>query len=132
VGHLTSIEHDARWYEQVKRRLAEAGVNNVDFRHIPLNHPTSEGERGDYEDVPDYVAVCDDFPDRSLNFVLVDGHYRANCVRRVIPKIAKDGYLLVDDANRWGSLADLNIPTNWRIADDSTNDVKRCVIWQAP
>lgn len=131
VGHLTSIEQDAGWYETVKGRLSQAGIKNVDYRHVPLNHPDSEGERSSYDPVPDYVAVCDEFADRSLDFVVVDGHYRTNCVRRVIPKMAKAGYLLVDDTNLWRSLDDLGIPATWRIADDSTNGLKRCVIWQA-
>ncbi len=131
VGTLTSVEYDARWYEQVKQRLAEARATNVDYRLVPLNHQMSEPERAEYEHPPDYVAVADGFPDGSLDFVVVDGHYRKTCVRHAVPKIAKGGYLLVDDANRWASLDELPIPASWRIADDSTNGVKRCVIWQA-
>jgi hypothetical protein len=132
VGNLTSVEHNAEWYAQVKQQLANSGVCNVDYRHVPLNHPQTEPERAEYDPPPDYVAVADAFDDGSLDFVVVDGHYRTHCIRHAIPKIAKAGYLLVDDANRWPSLDALPVPANWRIADDSTNGLKRCVIWQAP
>ena len=61
----------------------------------------------------------------------MDGHYRTTCVKRLVPKIAPGGYLLVDDINLWPSLAALPVPAGWRIADDSTNGLKRCVVWQA-
>jgi predicted O-methyltransferase YrrM len=131
VGHLTSIEHNPGWYERVKQDLTAAGVGNVDYRHVPLDHPEQEGEREEYHPVPSYVAVADDFADGSLGFVVVDGHYRTHCVRRAVPKIGPGGYLLVDDVNLWPSPAALPVPADWRIVDDSTNGIKRCVIWQA-
>jgi hypothetical protein len=48
VGNVTSVEHNAEWYAQVKQRLADAGVQNVDYRHIPLNHLPAEPERAEY------------------------------------------------------------------------------------
>ena len=70
-------------------------------------------------------------PDRSLGFAVVDGHYRTHCVRHLVPKMAPGGFLLVDDVDMWPSVESLPIPPNWRVADDSTNDIKRCVVWQA-
>jgi len=131
VGNLTSVEHNSAWYEQVKQQLADAGVRNVDYRHVPLDHPMSEPERSSYEPTPDYVAVADGFPEGALHFVVVDGHYRTHCARHAISKIAKGGYLLIDDVNMWPTLSALPVPPSWHIADDSTNGLKRCVIWQA-
>ncbi len=132
VGHITSIEHNAGWFAIVQKQLAEAKISNVDYRLVPLGHPESEPERPAYAPLPDYVAAADAMPDRSLDFAVVDGHYRTNCVRRLLPKIKPGGYLLVDDINMWPSPAALPIPPGWRVADDSTNGVKRCIIWQAP
>jgi len=131
VGRLTSVEHDRQWYEQVRQQLAEAKISNVDYRLVPLNHPKSEPERVDYSPVPDYVAVADGVPDKSIGFAVVDGHYRTNCVRHLVPKIATGGYLLVDDINMWPSPESLPVPAGWPVADDSTNGVKRCIVWQA-
>jgi hypothetical protein len=132
VGHLTSVEHNPGWHGQVGRQLAEQRVANVDYRFVPLDHPEAEPERPDYDPTPAYVAVLDEFADGSLDLVIVDGHYRTNCIRRAVPKIKPGGYLLVDDANMWPSLEAIPIPDRWEVVDDSTNGLKRCVIWQAP
>jgi hypothetical protein len=131
VGHLISVEHDSQWFEVVRQQLAET-CKNVDYRLVPLNHPRSEPERAEYSPLPDYVAVADGVADQSLGFAVVDGHYRTTCVRHLIPKIALGGYLLVDDINICPLPESLPIPSGWRVADDSNNGVKRCIIWQAP
>jgi hypothetical protein len=131
VGHLTSIEHDAAWYEVVKTQLAGEQVENVDYRLIRLNHPESEPEHVRYALTPDYVAIADQMPDASLNFVVVDGHYRTTCVRHVLAKISPGGYLLVDDVNMWPSPEQVGVPEKWPVLDDSSNGVKRCIIWQS-
>ncbi len=131
LAKLTSVEHNANWHAEVTNKLAAKKITNVDYRFSPLEHPEPEGERAEYDPMPMYVRVADDFADQSLNLVIVDGHYRNNCIRRVIAKIKPGGYLLVDDVNFWPSLAALPVPEGWTIADDSTNGLKRCVIWQA-
>ncbi len=131
VGHLTSIEHQPDWYKRTNAQLTQAQIKNVDYRLVELNHPESQPEQAEYSPLPDYVGITHQFPDQSLDFVVVDGHYRTNCVRQVIPKIAAGGYLLVDDTNLWPSIQSLGIPEHWQIVDDSSNGLKRCVIWQA-
>ncbi|MEI7685508.1 MAG: class I SAM-dependent methyltransferase [Planctomycetota bacterium] len=131
VGHLTSVEHDFQWHQLVERKLADAKIANVTYRFVPLDHPEQAPEQAEYSPTPRYVKVADDMPDKSLTFAIVDGHYRTNCVRHLVPKIADGGYLLVDDINMWPSPESLPVPASWRVVDDSTNGVKRCIIWQA-
>jgi len=131
VRHLTSIEFDRRWFEKIREQLAEAHVRNVEYLDIPLEHPRTEPERASYDPLPRYVSVLDRFADRSLDLVIVDGHYRSACIRAAAPKLAPGGYLLVDDVNRWLSLAEMGVPSEWSIVDDSCNGIKRCIIWQA-
>lgn len=128
---LTSVEHDRDWYERVRGQLAQNGVANVDYRLVPLEHPESEPEDAMYEPLPAYVRTADGFPDSGLDFVVVDGHYRTHCVRRAVPKVKPGGYLLVDDINLWPSPDALPVPAGWQVADDSTNGLKRCIVWQA-
>jgi hypothetical protein len=125
------VEHNGEWYEAMRKQLADASIHNVDYRLVPLNSPESEGERPEYTPVPDYVAVADGLEDKSIDFAVVDGHYRTHCVRHLIPKITPGGYLLVDDINLWPSLKALPVPASWPIVDDSTNGLKRCIVWQA-
>lgn len=132
VHQLISVEHNPAWHEKIASRLVDSHRTNVDYRLVHLNHPESTPEQLHYPQVPDYVAVADTLPDQSLDLAIVDGHYRTNCIRHLIPKIAPGGYLLVDDINMWPNPDSLEIPPQWRIADDSTNGIKRCIIWQAP
>lgn len=132
VGHLTSVEHNRGWFDEVKGQIERAGLDNVDYRFVPLDHAESEPEPRDPAEFPAYVRVADEFADRSLDLVIVDGHYRTLCVRRALPRIAPGGYLLVDDMELWPSPDDLPVPSDWRVADRSSNGLKSCIIWQAP
>jgi predicted O-methyltransferase YrrM len=131
VQRLTSVEHDARWFAIVEEKLAARALRNVDHRFIALGHPEYEAERPSYDPLPAYVAVANEFPDSSLNLVLIDGHYRSACIRAVISKIAPAGYLIVDDANFWPSAADNPMP-DWPVADRSSNGLKTCLVFQKP
>jgi Methyltransferase domain len=131
VGHVTSVEHDGAWYSEVQGQISASGLNNVKYLHVPLEHPPSAPERSNYDTLPRYVGVVDRFADRSLDFIVVDGHYRTTCIRHAMRKLAPGGYLLVDDINMWATFAEVGVPADWPIVDDSTNGIKRCVIWQA-
>jgi hypothetical protein len=131
VGHLTSVEHDAGWFDLVRSRMNAQGVANVDYRLVPLDHPEAEGERAHYDPVPAYVRVADEFDDASLDLAVVDGHYRTHCIRRVVAKLRPGGFLLVDDVNIWPEGARLPVPDHWPLVDESGNGLKTCRIWKA-
>ena len=91
-------------------RLASQDLTNVDYRLVPLDHPVSDAERAEYATVPRYVAVADEFPDRSLDLGVVDGHYRTNCIRRCLGKLRPNGLLMVDDVNMWPTREEIPVP----------------------
>ena len=131
LGRLISVEHHAGWYAQVKEELARQNVTNVDYRNVPLNHPENAGEKPIYDPAPDYVALAAEFPDQSLDFVVVDGHYRSHCIAAVVTKLKPGGLLLVDDANMWpGNMPP--VPKDWPEVSRTTNGIKFTVIWQKP
>ncbi len=132
VGKLTSIEHDANWGKLVKSQLEKKNIANVNLRLILLDHPLSEPEKEFYEICPSYVAILDEFADESLDFIIVDGHYRTNCARKCLSKIKPGGYLLIDDTNMWNSFDALSIPQDWSVVNQSTNGIKTAMIWQKP
>ena len=131
VDRLTSVEHAEEWHRIVSKELQDEGVGNVDYLHIPLDHLESAPEQTTYDPIPAYVRAADRFDDGTLDFVIVDGHYRTHCVRRALPKLRRGGYLLVDDVNMWPNIQAIGVPDSWRVVDDSTNGIKRCLIWQA-
>ena len=93
VAHLTSIEHNDRWYKRVKKMLCEKGADNVDLLYAPLE----AGEGG----LPEYVRVAAEKPKASLDFVLVDGRLRDQCAEVALQLLKPGGMLLIDDAARY-------------------------------
>jgi hypothetical protein len=125
VGKLTSIEHDLDWYYRVKPRLG----GNVDYRLIPLDHPANEPTRPHYDSLPAYVAAVADQPDGSLDFVVVDGHYRQACILAVVPKIRSGGLLLLDNSD-WLAQAEWGVPDGWPIVHRSSSVMGTTTIWR--
>jgi hypothetical protein len=131
VGNLTSVENNRDWFLKIQKRLATTGANNVDYRFAALDHAMAEAEAAPDQPTPAYVRVAEEFPDHSLDFVLVDGHYRDHCIRRAVRKLRAGGYLIVDDVNFWPRFDRIPVPAGWPVVDDSSNGLKRCVIWKA-
>lgn len=93
VTALASVEHDRRWHEAVSARLMAHGLGNVDYILAPEDQPVEHG--GDSA----YARVALAFPDASLDFALIDGHYRDYSAKFTLPKIAPGGMLIIDNAN---------------------------------
>jgi hypothetical protein len=129
LGKLLSIEFDPHWHRKVNRLIE--GQKGVECRFIALDHPLDEPARRDYYPLPAYVAVVKEFPDESLDFVVVDGHYRIACIQQALPKLKKGGLLLVDDTS-WLPLKDWGVPDSWVIVHQSRNMMKHTTIWQKP
>jgi predicted O-methyltransferase YrrM len=87
--HLTSVEHHPQWYDRIKAQLAQKGASNVTYLQKSL----------DGQAYSPYVQIAHDFTDRSLNFALIDGELRRECLIAVMPKIALGGLLVLDNAN---------------------------------
>jgi predicted O-methyltransferase YrrM len=132
LGSLTSVEHAPQWHAQVRKMLSDRGVANVDYRLVALDHPEEQPEAETYASTPKYVAVLDEFADESLDFVLVDGHYRTTCIRHCLGKLKPGGILLVDDVNMWGQPERVPVPRDWPMVDRSTNGVKLSCAWRKP
>jgi hypothetical protein len=98
---------------------------------VLLDHPREEPTRPHYEQVPRYVSVIDEFPDESLDFVLVDGHYRQACVLAALSKLRPGGLLAVDNTDwlpddLWG------VPAAWPLVHRSANVVTVTTVWRKP
>jgi hypothetical protein len=128
LGKLLSVEFDPVWYRRVLR--ATRHLPNVECRFIALDHSPSEPTVRDYNPVPAYVAVAEEFADGSLDFVVVDGHYRLACIKQVLPKIKPGGLLLVDNTD-WLPLLDWGVPASWPIVHQSQS-LTQTTIWLKP
>jgi hypothetical protein len=127
---LLSIESDPHWHAKVNRTIRR--LPNVECRFIPLEHPLDEPTKPDYDPLPEYVAVAKQFLDDSLDFVVVDGHYRQACVKQALPKLKPGGLLLVDDFGFVPSLQEWGVPCSWPVVHKSSNSYKDTIIWRKP
>jgi predicted O-methyltransferase YrrM len=93
LGKLTSVEHNPEWYDRVKHMLAERGISNVEYVLAP------ENEKVDGQ--PAYALAADRFAGESLDFILIDGILRDDCVNRALPKLRPGGMLVIDDVHRY-------------------------------
>ena len=101
-ARVTSVEHDPGWAGQVKARCPDADVRAVlaaaagtTAEPCHFNDLLNQQERF----FDDYIAVASEFPDRSLDVVIVDGMCRAECFRRAAPKVRPGGLLIIDDSD---------------------------------
>ena len=69
--------------------------------------------------------------DASVDFVVIDGHYRQACVLAALPKIKPGGRLLIDNSN-WLSTLDWGVPSSWPLVHRSSNVMAETSIWERP
>ncbi|HUN36327.1 MAG TPA: class I SAM-dependent methyltransferase [Trebonia sp.] len=93
VAALTSVEHDPRWHEAVTAVLNDRGLCNVEYILATEDQPLDRGGESAYA----RAALA--FPDTSLDFALVDGHYRDYSAKFIMPKLKPGGMLIIDNVN---------------------------------
>jgi predicted O-methyltransferase YrrM len=116
--HLTSVEHNAQWAEEVRKKIRETGLGNVDYHHVALDHPEEEPHRDFYDPLPRYVDIANRYPDRTFDYVIVDGHYRIACIEATVPKLKAGGILILDNSD-WLPMEQWHIPDTYRLVHQS-------------
>jgi hypothetical protein len=100
---LVSVEHNAQWYERVRRAFAEAGVANIDYRLVK-------------DQLEPYTSAIGEFPDGHFDYVLVDGLFRDHAFLKSIPKVKPGGWIVFDNVN-WYLPSDSRTPHSRSRAD---------------
>ena len=131
VKHLVSVEQDEMWHSIISQKLSDQAIANVDYRFVQVDPNITGGPRQVFDVLPPYVAVIEQFPPQSLDFVVVDGHYRVACIRAAIPRLKAGGLLLIDNFN-WLPPEKWEIPDGWVKVCDSSNALTQTVIWKKP
>jgi predicted O-methyltransferase YrrM len=127
LARLLSIEFNPDWHADVNENIKD--LPDVECRLIRLEHPSDQPTKPDYDPLPKYVAVAKEFPDNSLDFVVVDGHYRQACVKQALTKLKPGGLLLVDDF--WFlPLPEWGVPSSWPVVHKSNNSYKSTIIFR--
>jgi predicted O-methyltransferase YrrM len=102
AGEVHSVEHDKGFYAFLAPQLDS--LSHVHLRLVepqPSLQPRTPSRRRGHEglDFTDYVASIDDVPG-AFDLVVVDGRARVASARRALPRLAPDGLLVLDNANR--------------------------------
>ncbi len=121
--HLTSVEHNANWATEVRARLQVTSLENVDL----ILAPKPEDANPDI-DQTEYVSVTGRFAPASLDFVIVDGIYRAHCALRSIPLLKPQGMLIIDNVNK--ALPSNSISPNSRSVAEGPDGEVWAQVWQ--
>lgn len=129
LTRLVSVEMDADWLEKVRRKIAD--TPGVDLRYVPIEQPDQEPTGPHYDPPPPYVSVADEFEPASLDFVLVDGHYRQACVLAALDKLRPGGLLVIDNTD-WLPDHEWGVPADWQRVHRSSNVVTVTTIWRKP
>jgi len=95
VGHITSVEHNPEWYKRIEQKIAEKGMTNITYLLRPKQEETVPAKD------THYVQATQAITPSSLDIVLVDGTYRAQCVLQSLPLLKAGGILVIDNVNRY-------------------------------
>lgn len=110
VKKVVSVEHDPEWHTAVMKRLEEEKLSNVISHSIKFNCQVQEElvEPKNYNnyhsshglDFQEYVNCIDNYPDNYFDLVVIDGRARPSCIKKALPKVKSQKYLLLDNSDR--------------------------------
>lgn len=93
----TAVEHNEEWAMKMQEMNKRP---NVSIFHVKPNSSkwTDPDNDGAFSDLKDYI----DFPEKlgKLDFILVDGRARKECMAKALKLIKDNGIVILHDANR--------------------------------
>jgi hypothetical protein len=96
---VTAIESEREWTDKVRERCPAADVRFIPGAdHGEFRSEIQLRDRGEHF-FDEYISAIDEFPDDSLDIVIVDGICRVECARRAVKKVKPTGLVIVDDTN---------------------------------
>jgi hypothetical protein len=100
---VTSVESEPEWAELVTKRCPSAEVRFIPGADEGRLRSEPQLRDGGQHFFDDYVAAIDDFPEESLDLIVIDGICRADCAKRASAKVKPGGMIVIDDTN-WSFL----------------------------
>jgi hypothetical protein len=132
IHHLTSVEHDKKWYSKVKEDLKNLGHTNVDYCLIPpgviqpLNYSLfreynlPENEFSVRSEYAEYFSFVRTFPDDHFDFIMIDGRARIECALNALPKLKAGGIFVLDNSDRKRYAPIFKVLSNWKRVTTTT------------
>jgi hypothetical protein len=94
IAWLYSVEGNIEWYERTAKTIGKLPVMLI---YLPVTLTSEWAEPTDATERDTYAGALDGMPARSLDFVLVDGHFRLACLAHALPKLKDNGILILDN-----------------------------------
>lgn len=97
VKKLVTIEHDSEWSKIIQNNMKNSLVDwtlHVVEPNWPQSHPFQPAEEGQFDN---YVNFITSLNNEQFDVILIDGRDRVRCSVESIPKLKKEGVLLVHD-----------------------------------
>ncbi|OLN25707.1 hypothetical protein DVDV_3161 [Desulfovibrio sp. DV] len=109
VLSLVTVEHNPKWRRKTAALLARHAVGNVQSRFVPAGDAPGQPEArpavwqrlGHVHRRPEFAAYSDailDFPEDSLDFVVIDGRARVECALNAVSRVRPGGFLVLDNS----------------------------------
>lgn len=130
--HLTSIEHDEMWINNVRKKLSKKLQNNWTYHLI-----TPDNKNNNIPSPEAYLSPLDQLSDSSIDLFLIDGRYRLESIKRAMDKIKPGGYLVLDNCDRSEYSKSFELLANWSLKQvscitNSSDFVTPAAIWKKP
>jgi predicted O-methyltransferase YrrM len=97
VKRLVTIEHNLEWSKTIENEIKNFNVDwslHVVEPNWKQTHPFQPAEQGQFDNYVKFISTLDD---NQFDVILVDGRDRVRCVLQSIPKLKKDGVILIHD-----------------------------------
>ncbi len=101
VKKLISIEHSYNWYKITKYALMENKISNCNLLLKTKN----------------YSSTIKKFPDNFFDLIFIDGIERNQCVKEAIPKIRKNGFIMLDNTDKEEFSSGIELLKDWKRKD---------------
>jgi SAM-dependent methyltransferase len=94
TNSLVSVEGSPDWYARVNDRLSSEGLTNVSYKYVQ-----TDCRLANCPGRPIYVMADPNLRPGCLDYALVDGYYRDECIMRALDLLKPGGILILDNAN---------------------------------
>lgn len=106
VKSIVSIEYGKRWYVKLVWHLFKNRILNCHIKLVLPDKISQEEYRSSdkygHLTFKKFVEAIDSYPDDYFDLIIIDGRVRLKCLEHAKTKVKHGGYILFDDADRYG------------------------------
>ena len=96
VSHITSVEGRKKWFDLLETQIKNQNLNDkVDLLYKEVSREYNFLPK----EIDEYSSSIDVFPDGHFDFIVIDGHFRLECIEHALPKVRAGGYLIIDNSD---------------------------------